>query len=145
MPAVGGSNPYCGPIYRCSKHPVWSTLLASHSNGPEGRGYHSWRYAISTLHDLCSKHISSSNLSVVSVTEFVSRSFSANSLSTRLRPKEYKKIPESTLNATLKDIHDLIQYAVVQVQIIVFGQDLNKTVAVSCLSPYLSEYGSIAP
>jgi len=50
-------------------------------------------------------------------------------LSTRLRPKEYKKIPESSLNATLKDIHDLIQYAVVQAQRIVFGQDLDKTFA----------------
>lgn len=67
--------------------------------------------------------------------ELGSRSFSANSLSTRLRPKEYKKIPESTLNATLKDIHDLIQYAVVQAQRIVFGQDLDKTFAVSCVLP----------
>ncbi|CAN9135174.1 unnamed protein product [Alternaria alternata] len=68
-------------------------------------------------------------MSVVSVTEFASRSFSGNSLSTRLRPKEYKTIPESTLNATLKDMHDLIQYAVVQAQRIVFGQDLDKTFA----------------
>jgi len=68
-------------------------------------------------------------LGVVSVTEFASRSFSANSLSTRLRPKEYKKIPESTLNATLRDIHDLIQYAVVQAQSIIFGQELDKTFA----------------
>jgi hypothetical protein len=68
-------------------------------------------------------------LGVVSVTEFASRSFSGNSLSTRLRPKEYKKISEPTLNATLKDIHDLIQYTVVQAQKIVFGQDLYKTFA----------------
>jgi hypothetical protein len=74
-------------------------------------------------------------MSVVSVTEFASRLFSGESLSTRLRPKEYRKIPEPTLNATLKDIHDLIQYAVVQAQRIVFGQDLDKTFAVSCL-PY---------
>jgi hypothetical protein len=84
-----------------------------------------------------------SYLSVVSVTEFASRTFAANSLSARLRPKEYKKIPESTLNATLKDIHDLIQYAVVQAQRIVYGQDLDKSFAVSCDS--LSGYRSIAP
>jgi hypothetical protein len=75
------------------------------------------------------------NMLVVSVTEFASRSFSGNSLSARLRPKEYKTIPEPTLNATLKDIHDFIQYAVDQAQRIVFGQDLGKTFAVSCL-PY---------
>lgn len=66
----------------------------------------------------------------MSVAEFTSRSFSENSLSTRLRPKEYRKIPESTLNATLNDIHDFIQYAVVQAQRIVYGEDLNKTFAV---------------
>jgi len=68
-------------------------------------------------------------LGVVSITEFISRFFSDDSLSTRLRPKEYKRFPESTLNATLRDFHDLIQYAVVQAQRIVFGQDLNKTFA----------------
>jgi len=87
--------------------------------------------------------MSNSNLSAVSVTEFASRSFAANSLSARLRPKEYKKIPEPTLNATLKDIHDFIQYAVVQAQRILFGQDLNKTFAVSYDS--LSRNIPIAP
>jgi len=65
-------------------------------------------------------------VSVVSVTEFTSRSFGPNSLLTRLRPKEYKKVPEPTLNATLKDVHDLIQYAVVQAQRIVFAKIWTK-------------------
>jgi hypothetical protein len=143
---VGGSDPHSRRIYRCSEHPVWGTLSASHSSGPEGRIDHSWRYIISILCDICNEPISNTDLSVVSVTEFVSRSFSANSLSTRLRPKEYKKIPESTLNATLKDIHDLIQHAVVQAQRIFFGQDLDKSFAVSYDSPSsLSKYGSITP
>lgn len=68
-------------------------------------------------------------LGVVSVTEFASRLFSGTSLSTRIRPKEYRKIPEPTLDATLQDVHDLIQYTVVQAQMIVFGQDLDKTFA----------------
>lgn len=68
-------------------------------------------------------------LGVVAVTEFASRSFGPNTLLARLRPKAYKKIPESTLNATLKDIHDLIQYSVDQAQRIIFGQNLGKTFA----------------
>ncbi|KAF2823610.1 hypothetical protein CC86DRAFT_422597, partial [Ophiobolus disseminans] len=68
-------------------------------------------------------------LGVVSITEFASRSLADKSLSARLRPKEYKKIPEPILNATLKDIHDFIQFAVVQTQRIIFGQDLSKTFA----------------
>lgn len=68
-------------------------------------------------------------LGVVSVTEFASRSFGSNGFLARLRPKEYKKVPESTLNATLKDIHDFVQYSVEQAQRIIFGQDLDKTFA----------------
>jgi hypothetical protein len=67
---------------------------------------------------------------VVSVTEFASRSFGSGGVLARLRPKEYKKVPESTLNATLKDVHDFIHYSVDQTQRVVFGQDLEKTFAV---------------
>jgi len=59
--------------------------------------------------------------------EFTNRHFSPNTFLSRLRPRQYKKVPESTLNAILKNIHDLIQYAVVQVQKIIFGQELYKT------------------
>ena len=48
-------------------------------------------------------------------------------MSAQLRPREYKTFPESTLYATLMDVHDFVQYAAVQVQRIVFGQDLQKT------------------
>jgi len=68
-------------------------------------------------------------LGVISLTEFAGRVFGPNTFLAHLRPKEYKTIPESTLNATLKDIHDLIQYAAVQVQRIILGQDLDKTFA----------------
>ncbi|KAF2871711.1 Reticulon-domain-containing protein [Massariosphaeria phaeospora] len=68
-------------------------------------------------------------LGLVSVTEFASRSVSGSSLSARLRPKEYRRISEPTLNATLKDVHDFIQYAVDKGQRIIFGQDLDKTFA----------------
>lgn len=77
---------------------------------------------------------------MVSVTEYASRTLGQRSLSAQLRPKEYKKIPESTLNAALKDIHDFIQYAVIQVQRIVYGQDLQKTFAVGRFSLYCPLY-----
>ncbi|KAL5602251.1 hypothetical protein FOBRF1_009784 [Fusarium oxysporum] len=63
------------------------------------------------------------------LSEFVSRTFGPNTFLSRLRPKEYKTVPEPILNATLRDIHDFIQYAVVQVQKVIFGQDLGKTFA----------------
>ncbi|WDK17071.1 Reticulon-like protein 1 Cwl1 [Colletotrichum graminicola] len=65
-------------------------------------------------------------LGVVSVTEFASRSFSSDSLSTRLRPKQYYTVDEAKLNAILRDIHDLIQSGVIQAQKILYGEDLEK-------------------
>ncbi|KAB5518708.1 hypothetical protein GE09DRAFT_1294003 [Coniochaeta sp. 2T2.1] len=87
--------------------------------------------SVSHLHDLCGRTYNDFDLLVVTVTEFASRSFGSNAFLARLRPNEYKKVPESTLNATLKDIHDLIQYSVEQTQRVVFGQDLHKTFAAS--------------
>lgn len=66
----------------------------------------------------------------MSLAEFAGRSFGPNNFVSRMRPKQYKTVPESTLNATLKDVHDLIQYAVVQAQKVIFAEDLEKTFAV---------------
>lgn len=70
--------------------------------------------------------LGATGLGVVSVASFISRSTKSDFVA-RLRPEEYKQVPESSLNATLKDIHDLFQYAVVQAQKIIYGEDLDKT------------------
>lgn len=68
----------------------------------------------------------------MSLLEFAGRSFTSKTLSARLRPEGgYKKIPEPTLNATLRDVHDLLQASVVAVQKIIYGEDLGKTFTVS--------------
>ncbi|KAH6888440.1 Reticulon-domain-containing protein [Thelonectria olida] len=77
-------------------------------------------------------------LGAVSAMEFAGRVFGPNTFLARLRPKEYKQFPESTLNATLKDIHDFIQYAAVHIQRIIFGQDLDYTLGafIGCTALY---------
>lgn len=92
-------------------------------------------------HEICGGTHTDHDLLAVSVTEFAGRSFGSDAILARFRPKEYTKVPESTLNATLKDIHDLIQYSVGQGQRIIFGQDLNKTFAVSCYPGYVPSRG----
>jgi hypothetical protein len=64
------------------------------------------------------------------VAEFASRSFGRDTFLSRLRPKPYKKVPEPVLDATLKDIHDFIQYCAVQSQRVLYGEDLKKTFAI---------------
>ncbi|KAK0738700.1 hypothetical protein B0T18DRAFT_492608, partial [Schizothecium vesticola] len=66
-------------------------------------------------------------LGLTAAMEFASRTFGPDTFLTRLRPKPYKTIPEDTLNATLKDIHDFIQFSVREAQKIVFAQELDKT------------------
>jgi hypothetical protein len=66
----------------------------------------------------------------VTIAEYAHRIFTTNTFLARLRPKEYRKVPESVLNDTLKDIHDLVQCTVVETQKIVLGEHLDKTFAV---------------
>ncbi|KAI1266520.1 hypothetical protein F5Y18DRAFT_381796 [Xylariaceae sp. FL1019] len=49
----------------------------------------------------------------------------------QVQPRAYKKFPEPTLNATLKDVHDFAQYFVVQVQKTFYGGDLKQTMGVN--------------
>lgn len=71
--------------------------------------------------------VGATTLGVAATVEYVHRSFTSNTILARLRPNEYKKIPEPVLNDTLKDIHDLVQRLVVEAQKIILGQDLGRT------------------
>ncbi|RYC60189.1 hypothetical protein CHU98_g6032 [Xylaria longipes] len=73
--------------------------------------------------------MSATALGVVFFTSIVSRS-TKNDFVARMRP-EYKEVPEAILNATLSDIHDLVQYLAVEVQKIMYGENLGKTFGVS--------------
>ncbi|VUC32101.1 unnamed protein product [Clonostachys rosea] len=66
-------------------------------------------------------------LGVTATVEYAHRSFTRNTILARLRPAEYKKIPEPVLNDTLKDVHDLVQYLVVEAQRVVLGENLGRT------------------
>ncbi|ETS73891.1 hypothetical protein PFICI_13757 [Pestalotiopsis fici W106-1] len=69
-------------------------------------------------------------LGVMSVAAFAGQSFNSNAnTKTRHDRRNYTKVPEATLNATLRDVHDFVQYAVVEAQRILFGEDLSKTLA----------------
>ncbi|EMD89768.1 hypothetical protein COCC4DRAFT_56259 [Bipolaris maydis ATCC 48331] len=70
--------------------------------------------------------------SISGISYRISKPHAGQPLSIRSAPakRKYKTFLESTLNATLQDIHDVVQYAAVQAQRSIFGQDLQKTYAV---------------
>ncbi|KAI0397804.1 hypothetical protein F5Y17DRAFT_292239 [Xylariaceae sp. FL0594] len=74
--------------------------------------------------------MSATSLGAISLISFLSRSTGSDFVA-HSRP-QYKKVPEETLNATLRDIHDFVQYLALKLQRIVYGEDLGSTFT-SCL------------
>jgi cell division septum initiation protein DivIVA len=73
--------------------------------------------------------IGATALGVAAAAEYGHRVFTPNTVMSRLRPKQYRTIPEPVLNDTLKDVHDLLQFLVVEAQRIVYAEKLDRTVA----------------
>lgn len=121
-----------------NEHTFWSPLPATYEIRPQDWSNWSWRYVTKTSCD----ELPPTNLplAAVSVAEYSGRMFSPNTFLARLRPKEYKQVSESTLNATLKDVHDLVQFLAVKIQKVVWGQDLGNTFAVPTPSSYRMAY-----
>jgi hypothetical protein len=66
---------------------------------------------------------------VAAAAEYAHGLFTPNTVMSRLRPRQYRKIPEPVLNDTLKDVHDLLQFLVVEAQRVVYAEKLDRTVA----------------
>ncbi|KAI0143748.1 hypothetical protein GGR57DRAFT_507895 [Xylariaceae sp. FL1272] len=65
-------------------------------------------------------------LGFITLATLISRG-TKNDFMAHAQPRAYKKFPEPTLNATLKDVHDFAQYCIVQIQKTFYGGDLKKT------------------
>ena len=129
---VGGPSSHTDFVLHRFGHHVGHTLHAPDPVGSQGWSIFTWRYAAPHVGRVLIWALGTDHpISAVSIAEFVSRSFGPNTFMSHLRPKKYKKVPEPLLNGTLKDIHDFVQYGVVQAQRIAYGQDLDKTFAVS--------------
>ncbi len=68
---------------------------------------------------------------VVTLAEASSKALMGSSLGTSLRPRRYYKIPKETLEASLDDLENLINFFVIEGQRIVFAESVPVTAAVS--------------
>lgn len=57
-----------------------------------------------------------------------------SSVANSVRPRRYYKIPKETLEATLDDVEQLINFFVIEFQRIVFAEHIPTTAAVSILN-----------
>lgn len=63
-----------------------------------------------------------------------------NGLATQLRPRRYYVIPRDTLDAMIGDVHELINFFVIEAQRILFAENVTASVAVSCSRDPLHNY-----
>jgi hypothetical protein len=58
---------------------------------------------------------------------------------TQLRPRKYYTVPRETLDAMIGDVHELVNFFVIESQRILFAENVYASTAVRCDSiPYLA-------
>ena len=72
---------------------------------------------------------------VVTLAEVAAKFVAGTSVATSLRPRRYYKIPKETLEVTLDDVEHLINFFVIEIQRIVFAENIPATAAVRSLLP----------
>lgn len=75
---------------------------------------------------------------VVTLAEASSNALMGSSVAGTVRPRRYYKIPKETLEASLDDLENLINFFVIEGQRIVFAENIPVTAAVSFALSMLS-------
>jgi len=78
-------------------------------------------------------------LGVVTLAEAAAKFTIGSSVASSVRPRRYYKIPKETLEATLDDVEQLINFFVIEIQRIVFAENIPNT-AVAFTATFLSYY-----
>lgn len=78
-------------------------------------------------------------LGVVTLAEAAAKLTIGSSVAGSVRPRRYYKIPKETLEATLDDVEQLINFFVIEIQRIVFAENIPNT-AVAFAASFLSYY-----
>ncbi|ETI25388.1 hypothetical protein G647_02161 [Cladophialophora carrionii CBS 160.54] len=79
------------------------------------------------------------SLGVVTIAEASSKALMGSSVASSLRPRRYYKIPKETLEASLDDLENLINFFVIEIQRIVFAENIPVT-AVAFLTAFITYY-----
>ena len=67
---------------------------------------------------------------VVTLAEVAAKFVANTSVATSLRPRRYYKIPKESLEATLDDVEQMVNFFVIEIQRIVFAENIPATAAV---------------
>jgi len=78
-------------------------------------------------------------LGITTAAELAGKALMNNGLATQLRPRKYYTVPKETLNAAIGDVHELINFFVIEAQRILFAENLAASAAVA-FGAFLSYY-----
>jgi hypothetical protein len=70
-------------------------------------------------------------LGVTIAAEVAGRTLLNSGLATQLRPRKYYTVPRDTLDALIGDVHELINFFVIESQRILFAENITASAAVS--------------
>jgi hypothetical protein len=77
------------------------------------------------------RNASTDSDAVVTIAEASGKALMGTSVATSIRPRRYYKIPKEALEASLDDLENLINFFVIEIQRIVFAENIPVTAAVS--------------
>ena len=70
-------------------------------------------------------------LGVTVLAEIAGKTILNNGLTTQLRPRKYYTIPQETLDTVVGDVHELINFFVIEAQRVLFAENVSISAAVS--------------
>ncbi|KAI0380083.1 Reticulon-domain-containing protein [Hypomontagnella monticulosa] len=78
-------------------------------------------------------------LGVTVLAEVAGKTILGNGLATQLRPRKYYTVPRETLDALIGDVHELINFFVIESQRILFAENVTAS-TVAAIGAFLSYY-----
>lgn len=84
-------------------------------------------------------------LGITIAAEILGKTLLNNGLATQLRPRKYYTVPRDTLDALIGDVHELINFFVIESQRILFAENVSASAAVGCPCYTCSYDARVAP
>lgn len=71
------------------------------------------------------------SLAVTVLAEIAGKALFSHGFTSQVRPRKYYTVPKETLNTLLGDVHELINFFVIESQRILFAENVAASIAVS--------------
>ena len=78
-------------------------------------------------------------LGITVAAELVGKTLLNSGLTSQLRPRKYYTVPRETLNGLIGDVHELVNFFVIESQRILFAENVWASLAVCCSSLRLEQ------